>query len=119
MPTPSETPVRPLGVSRQNGWTPQRRRLFFAALTAGHTVAFACGRVGLSREAAYKARRRDPEFARQWAEALHSALRAAEAALFEGLPENLRRALLARAQPGEFGGAEFSPQDRVNSVKRL
>ena len=44
---------------RHDGWTPQRKRLFFETLGAGHTDAWACARVGLSRQAAYKARRRE------------------------------------------------------------
>lgn len=57
------------------------------------SVSFACARVGLLREAAYKARRRDPGFARRWQQALEGARRAADRALLERLPEELRQRL--------------------------
>ena len=89
-----DTPVRPVRAPRHDGWTPERTRLFFEALAAGGSVAWACARAGLSRQAAYKARRRDPGFAQQWQAAQQSALRAATEAFFASLPENLRQAML-------------------------
>ena len=54
---------------RHDGWTPDRRRTFLAAISEGHTVDAACGHVGLSRSAAYALRRGDEDFARGWSAA--------------------------------------------------
>jgi len=122
MPAPTDTlarPVRPDRAPRHDGWTRSRKRLFFETLAAGHSVAWACVRAGLSRQAAYKARRRDPAFARQWQAAQESARRAAEQAFLDGLPENLLRALSETATPGQLREARFLPLDTVRFVKRM
>ena len=75
MPCHIDTPVRPVRAPRHDGWTPERTRLFFETLAAGHSVVRACARAGLSRRSAYKARRRDPGFAHQWQAAQQSARR--------------------------------------------
>lgn len=55
---------------RHDGWTPERRALFLEHLAGRGNVRAACARVGLSREAAYRLRRRDVLFARGWDAAL-------------------------------------------------
>ena len=62
----ADTPER---AQRHDGFTPDRRRLFLAAISEGHTVDAACGHVGLSRSAAYALRRGDEDFARGWSAA--------------------------------------------------
>lgn len=52
------------------GWTPERKVQFLDHLAGKGNVRAACARVRLSREAAYRLRRRDPLFARGWAAAL-------------------------------------------------
>lgn len=52
------------------GWTPERRALFLDRLAVHGNARAACRNVGLSAEAAYKLRRRDPLFARGWRAAL-------------------------------------------------
>jgi hypothetical protein len=64
---PTETPDACPLVS---GWTPESRARFLDHLAGKGNVRAACKRVGLSREAAYRLRRRDPLFARGWAAAL-------------------------------------------------
>ena len=64
----SNTPVVP-GVSPR-GWTPAVRTRFLEHLALKGHVRAACAHVGLSAEAAYRLRRRDPLFARGWAAAL-------------------------------------------------
>ena len=54
---------------RHDGWLPDRRRTFLAAVSEGHTVEAACRLVGLSPAAAYALRRRDTGFALGWAAA--------------------------------------------------
>jgi hypothetical protein len=61
----SSTPV-PATV-RHDGWTAARKAQFLEALAGDGNVRAACARVGLSREAAYRLRRRDALFARAWA----------------------------------------------------
>jgi hypothetical protein len=54
---------------RHDGWTQPRRAQFLEALSHNGNVHAACARVGMSREAAYRLRRREPAFARAWAAA--------------------------------------------------
>lgn len=61
--TPTPTP-------RHDGWTPARKAQFLDDLAVHGNVQAACARVGMSREAAYRLRRRDPLVARAWAAAL-------------------------------------------------
>src|SRR6187551_2182241 len=60
----SNTPI-----TRHDGWTAARKAQFLEALAGDGNVRAACSRVGLSREAAYRLRRRNPLFARAWAAA--------------------------------------------------
>lgn len=55
---------------RHDGWTRERKALFLEALAARGNVRAACASVGMSREAAYKLRRREALFARGWDTAL-------------------------------------------------
>lgn len=55
--------------TRHDGWTPARKVQFLEALAHDGNVRAACARIGLSREAAYRLRRRDALFARAWAAA--------------------------------------------------
>jgi hypothetical protein len=59
---------------RRDGWTAERRAVFLESLCERADVARACARAGLSRQAAYKLRRRDPVFALAWNVALDVAL---------------------------------------------
>lgn len=56
----------------------KRRERFLALLSQGDTVAFACARVGISRETAYNHRERDPLLAAAWAEAEEAGTQAME-----------------------------------------
>lgn len=48
----------------------QRRKIFLAELAAHGRVATACRAAGLDRSDTYKTKDRDPEFAKQWDDAL-------------------------------------------------
>jgi len=63
--------------TRHDGWTGARVTQFLDHLATDGSVRAACGRVGMSREAAYKLRRRDAVFARAWNAALVLAREAA------------------------------------------
>ena len=78
---------------RRDGWTPERKQRFVELLAAGLDVRRACAGVGLSRQAAYTLRRRDPAFTQAWDGALRSARAADEEAFLAMLPERLLRTL--------------------------
>lgn len=65
-PAPSPSPETP----PPHGWTPERKVLFLDRLAIDGNARAACRAVGLSAEAAYRMRRRDPVFARAWAAAV-------------------------------------------------
>jgi hypothetical protein len=55
---------------RHDGWTRERKALFLDHLATRGNVRAACASVGMSREAAYRLRRREALFARGWDAAL-------------------------------------------------
>ena len=57
-------------VTRHDGWTPARKARFLDHLARHGNVRAACAAVGMSPEAAYKARRREGLFAQGWSAAL-------------------------------------------------
>ena len=71
------TPCSP----RHDGWSPALKVRFLDHLAGRGNVAAACTAVGMSREAAYRLRRRDVLFARGWAAALMLAREAGADAL--------------------------------------
>jgi hypothetical protein len=87
---PAARPTR-----RRDGWTPERRERFLDCLAAGTDVRRACARVGLSREGAYRLRRRDAAFARDWQTALRTARLCADEAFLAMLPDRLRQVMAA------------------------
>ena len=70
---PNFTPV-PMARSRHDGWTPERQRMFIAALTATGTVDSAARSVGMTRMAAYNLRKREgtESFGQAWDLAIDS-----------------------------------------------
>jgi hypothetical protein len=62
-------------------WTPALGRRFLDHLARHANVRAAAKACGLSRQSAYKLRRRDPRFARAWDEALAAFRQAGEAEL--------------------------------------
>jgi hypothetical protein len=66
----STSPIPAIAPLPARGWTPRARTRFLDHLALKGNVRAACARVGLSAEAAYRLRRRDPLFARGWAAAL-------------------------------------------------
>jgi hypothetical protein len=115
MNTTKQAPANPR--YRHDGWTPERRKLFLGFLARGLDVRRACAGVRLSRQAAYKLRRREPEFARAWDAALRSARQAAEDAFLAMLPERLLRTMSELSGGCELGAAGKEPQDSVRVVR--
>ena len=76
---------------KRDGWTPARRRHFLKSLAITANVRRASMGVGLSRQAAYQLRQRDPAFARAWDSALQKARDRAVKAFYAGMPEKLLR----------------------------
>ena len=103
-------------IARRDGWTPERRRQFLELLAAGTDVRRACGRVGLSREGAYRLRRRDCGFARAWDGARRSARVRDEAAFYAMLPEKVRRILSQTSGGCELREGRDFRQDTVPGV---
>ncbi|BAV66220.1 hypothetical protein [Sphingobium cloacae] len=56
---------------RKDGWTPARRKRFLETLAATCNVSEAARAAGKNLSSAYYQRRRDPGFAREWAQALN------------------------------------------------
>jgi hypothetical protein len=104
---------------RHDGWTPARRRQFVEALAAGRCVRHACTGVGLSREAAYKLRRRDPMFAQEWQTALRTAREDAAEAFLASLPENLRRTMSELSARCELRTSGTPAEDTVRVVRAV
>lgn len=63
--TASETTPEPLPEPAP-GWTPERIRFFLEQLARSGNVVAACGKLGISRQAAYQLKRRMPAFALAW-----------------------------------------------------
>jgi len=72
---------------RRDGWTSERRAMFLECLCEKADIRRACARVGLSRQAAYKLRRRDPVFALAWDVALQVAHDAKVRRMVDALPK--------------------------------
>jgi hypothetical protein len=66
-------PVRP----RRNGWTPEQQAHFLGHLAETGSVSAACARIGMSRNCAYKLRRKPhaESFAAAWEAALGAPVR--------------------------------------------
>ena len=104
---------------RHDGWTRARRRQFIEALAAGRCVRRACAIAGLSREGAYKLRRRDPEFAQDWETALRTAREHADEAFFAALPEDLRRTMSGLSGMCELRPAGMPAENTVRLVRAV
>jgi hypothetical protein len=79
--------------TRRDGWTQARRARFLECLAASANVQRACLAVRMSRQSAYRLRRRDPAFAAAWDDALRTARRAATEAFLGALPDFLLKTL--------------------------
>jgi hypothetical protein len=66
---PSQSPKSPR--PRHDGWTAERQHAFLSILVRTRSVSRAARAVGMSRQSAYRLRRRDPDglFALSWARA--------------------------------------------------
>lgn len=113
------TTQKPRAAPRHDGWTPARSRRFIEALAAGHDVRRACAGVGLSREAAYKLRRRDPVFAQEWQTTLRTAREDDAEAFLASLPENLRRTMSELSARCELRATGKPAGDTVRVVNRV
>ncbi len=68
---------------RIDGWTPERRQIFLDMMSACASVRRSCAAAGMSVEGVYRLRRREPEFAGAWAEALATGYQSIEASLLQ------------------------------------
>ena len=111
----SPTQSRTTPAARRDGWTAQRRDDFLDALSVGSDVSRACARVGLSRQAAYRLRRRDAGFAAAWDEALRAACAEGERSFIALLVERCPWARSVFPDACEAQGRAFLPQDSVTT----
>jgi len=70
---------------RRDGWTPERKVRFLKSLADKDDVRRACRIAGMSRQAAYKLRKRDPLFAQAWIAGLRLGRAARAKAIEAGL----------------------------------
>jgi len=92
------------------GWTPERKVQFLDHLARKGNVRAACARVRLSREAAYRLRRRDRLFARGWAAALIQAHEASIEVLAERAIDGIEEEVWHR---GELVGTRRKYDSRL------
>jgi hypothetical protein len=105
--------------TRRDGWTPERRRRFIELLAAGSDVRRACAGVGMSRESAYRLRRREAEFALAWDQAQRAARLRAEEVFLAMLPERLRRTMSELSGECGLRDAGQIAQDPVKVAARV
>jgi hypothetical protein len=108
---------------RHDGWTPERKARFLKSLAERDDVRRACSIAGMSRQAAYKLRKRDPLFAEAWTVGLRLGRAARAKAIEAGLSRRARGTLsvlsevstsLPRAsRDGGMPGGIASPQPKV------
>ncbi len=95
-------------------WSAAKEAEFLAHVEAGANVARAADLVGMSREAVYARRRREPGFAADWAEAVRSGYLDVEALLIE----NFRAVLSGAPRPAGSGlTGEITVADAMNLLK--
>ena len=87
------------------GWTNQKRQIFLDTLAVTCNVNLACAEAGMSRTGAYHLRRRDPEFAELWRQALLMG--------YDRLEERLLRRAGAGVNDVEFGGGD-APEEPLD-----
>ena len=113
-----DTPQLP-HTPRRDGWTLARRERFLEHLAAGLDVKRACALVGLSREGAYRLRRRDATFAGTWDAALAEGRAAEVEAFFAGLPERLRRTVSDLSTVCELHRVPANSLEPVPTARRV
>lgn len=95
------------------GWTRQKRQIFLDTLAVTCNVGLACTQAKMSTAGAYALRRRDPEFATLWRDALLMG--------YDRLEERLLRQAGAGANDVEFGigAVAEAPLDRELALSLL
>lgn len=79
---------------RHDSWTPKRRGKFLDVLARTANVRAAAEAAGKGKCTAYTLRRRDPDFARAWEEALTSAMDELEAVAFERARDGVEKVVV-------------------------
>lgn len=100
-----KTPAR----ARHDGWTGERRRAFLDTLAKVGNVRDACRQIGLSNQAAYRLRARDPGFAADWDAALKRAGVSLEAVAYA-------RAVEGVEEPIFHGGVQVGTRRKTSDA---
>lgn len=93
--------------SRQNSFSAKRRSAFLANLAESSNVLKSAEKAEVCVSQAYRARREDPEFARQWFDALS-----------EGYT-HLEMEILRRLRDGDQKGEDSEKYDFSNAIRML
>lgn len=108
--------------ARRDGWTPERRRAFIAALSLRPSVTAAAASVGLSARSAYKLRQKvgAEGFAAAWDRAIEAAFarRIAAAAAAAAVPDIVGGSTVRYFYGGRQRGA-FQSLDNGRLIARL
>lgn len=92
------------------GWTRERRQTFLDMLAVTCNVGLACAEAGMSNAGVYALRRRDPEFAALWRDALLMG--------YDRLEERLLRRAGAGVNDVEFGTGDV-PEEPLDAELAL
>ncbi len=92
------------------GWTREKRQAFLDMLAVTCNVSLACAEAGMSKPGVYALRRRDPEFARLWRDALLMG--------YDRLEERLLRRAGAGVNDVEFGTGDV-PEEPLDAELAL
>jgi len=92
------------------GWTREKRQTFLDMLAVTCNVALACAEAGMSKPGVYALRRRDPEFATLWRDALLMG--------YDRLEERLLRRAGAGVNDVEFGTGDV-PEEPLDAELAL
>ncbi|MGN8001211.1 hypothetical protein [Sphingomonas sp. 22176] len=90
---------------KASGWTAKKRQTFLDTLAVTCNVNLACAEASMSRSSVYHLRRRDPEFAELWRQALLMG--------YDRLEERLLRRAGAGINDVEFGGGD-APEEPLD-----
>jgi hypothetical protein len=102
---------------------PDKRQKFLSALTLSCNVKSACAYAAVHFVTAYKVRRRDPEFAAQWREAIELGCERLEALILEhggaGIPLDTDPASAFSARSRSNAGSGVRPRPGAEGAGRL
>jgi hypothetical protein len=101
---------------RRDGWTARKREIFLDEYATHGNAAAACRAAGMDEGAAYRLRRRDPEFAEQYDQSLAVAMLRLEEMAIQYAKSGGR---MAAVEPGEIPPVDIANFDPELALKIL